>query len=108
MQITLQTPEKIDLITFDPAEGEYVLIISAVNDWDGTENEEQLLLRKLNSYLHFAIEGGLSKNYPQSKGMPIRIQIDCTTLPPSIIEQTIAEAQKLLLTHKIRVCINLI
>ena len=40
MQITLQTPEKLDLITFDPAEGEYVLIISAVNDWDGTENEE--------------------------------------------------------------------
>jgi len=110
MQPTLKNSDKLDLVTFDPADGEYVLIISAMGDggWDDSEEEQTLLLQKINSYLNFAISGGLTKHYPQSKGNPIRIQIDSASKLPPNVDRIVMQAQALLLRHGIRLCVNLI
>jgi len=108
MQATLKTPEKVDIITFDPGSEEYVLIISAMNDWDDSEEEQALLLKKINNYLTFVIDGGLSDHFPQSRGKPIRIQIDSAMALPPNADRIVTQAQALLLRHDLRLSVNLI
>ena len=108
MQASFEHPDKIDLITFDPASGEYALIISTMGTWDDSVEEQALLLQKINNYLNFVIDGELWRHYPQAKGRATRIQIDsAATIPPNI-DQLITQAQKLLLHHGIRLCTNLL
>lgn len=106
MQTNLKNPEKLDLVTFDAASEEYVLIISAMDDWDDSEEEQALLLQKINNYLNFAIDGGLALHYPQTKGKPIRIQIDSASALPPNANQIVTQAQALLLSHDVRLCVN--
>lgn len=108
MQTTLNNPGQVDLVSFDPAGGEYVLIISAMGDWDDSEEEQALLLQKINNYLNFALYGGLAEHFPQSKGKPMRIQIDIASNPPLNADRVITQAQSLLSQQGIRLCVNLI
>lgn len=108
MQNSLKNPEKLDLVTFDAAGAEYVLIISAMSDWDDSEEEQAFLLQKINNYLRFVIDGGLAEHYPQSKGRPIRVQIDSASKLPPNVGRIITQAQALLSQHGIRLCVNLI
>ncbi|RQX88318.1 hypothetical protein DF117_35645 [Burkholderia stagnalis] len=108
MQTTFKKPEKLDLVTFDSAGGEYVLVISAMADWDDSEEEQTLLLQKINNYLDFVLYGGLAEHFPQSKGRPVRIQIDSASKPPLNADRVITQAQALLLQQGIRLCVNLI
>jgi hypothetical protein len=108
MQTDLRNPEKLDLVTFDSTGGEYALIISAMGDWDDSEEEQALLLQKINNYLNFVIDGGLSEHFPQSKGKPIRIQIDSAAKLPPNADRIVTQAQALLLQHGVRLCVNLI
>lgn len=108
MQTNLKNPEKLDVVTFDSASEEYVLIISAMDDWDDSEEEQALLLQKINNYLNFVIDGGLSEHFPQSKGKPRRIQIDSAAALPPNADRIVTQAQALLLQHGVRLCINLI
>jgi hypothetical protein len=108
MQTTLNNPEQLDLVTFDSAGGEYVLVISAMGDWDDSEEEQALLLQKINNYLNFALNGGLAEHFPQSKGKPMRIQIDSASKPPLNADRVITQAQSLLSQQGIRLCVNLI
>jgi hypothetical protein len=104
----LEQPEKIDLITFDQATSEYVLIVSATETWEDSDEEQVQLLQKINNYMTFVIDGQLSLHYPQTKGKAIRIQIDsATTIPPNI-NKLLTQAQKLLLQHDIKLCVNLL
>jgi hypothetical protein len=108
MQTSLEQPEKIDLITFDQATSEYVLIVSATETWEDSDEEQVQLLQKINNYMTFVIDGQLSLHYPQTKGKAIRIQIDsATTIPPNI-NKLLTQAQKLLLQHDIKLCVNLL
>lgn len=108
MQPSLEHPEKLDLITFDPDSGEYGLIISAMETWDDSEEEQTRLLQKINNYIDFVIDGELLRNFPQSKGKPVRIQIDTGSSIPPNAGLLITQAQKLLSQHGIRLCINVI
>lgn len=108
MQTTLSNSEQLDLVTFDSKSGEYVLIISAMENWDDSEEEQDLLLRKINNCLNFALDGGLAKHFPQSRGKPIRIQIDSTSRPPTKTNLVITQAQGLLSQQGIQLCVNLI
>lgn len=108
MQTSLKNTDKLDLVTLDAAGEEYVLIISAMSDWDNSEEEQGLLLQKINNYLNFVIDGGLAEHYPQSKGKPIRVQIDSASKLPPNADRIVTQAQALLSQHGVRLCINLI
>lgn len=108
MHTSLNNPEKLDLITFDPDSQEYVLIISTMNTWEDSEEEQERLLQKINNYSNFLIDGQLLQHYPQAKGKAVRIQIDSTeTIPPNA-NQLVMQAQKLLMERGIKLCTNLI
>ena len=79
-----------------------------MDDWDDSEEEQALLLQKINNYLHFVIDGGLSQHYPQTKGKRTRIQIDSAAELPPNANRIVKQAQALLLQHGIRLCVNLI
>jgi len=108
MQTNLKNPEKLDLLTFDSASEECVLIISAMDDWDDSEEEQALLLQKINNYLNFVIDGGLSEHFPQRNGKPTRIQIDSAAALPPNADRIVTQAQALLLQHGVRLCVNLV
>ncbi len=108
MQTTFNNPDQLDLVTFDSADGEYVLVISAMGEWDDSEEEQALLLQKINNYLKFVLDGGLAEHFPQTNGMSTRIQIDSTSRPPLNANRVITQAQTLLSQQGIRLCVNLI
>jgi len=108
MQATLMNPERLDLVSFDPTVGEYALIISALDAWDDSEEEQVLLLRKINNYLNFVTDGGFSEHFPDSRGRSTRIQIDSAAVLPPNAERIVTQAQVLLQPHGLRLCVNLI
>jgi len=108
MQTTLNNPDQLDLVTFDSANGEYILVISAMGEWDDSEEENALLLKKINNYLNFVFDGGLAEQFPQTNAKSTRIQIDSISPPPLNAERVITQAQALLLQQGIRLCVNLI
>jgi len=107
MSTGIEYLKTIDLITYDPTQDEYVLII-AERVWGESGTEQELLLQKLNNYLHFVLDGQLERTHPQTSGKRIRIQIDCSTKLPSSIKKLINQAQELMAKHDIKVKINLL
>lgn len=71
---------KLDLVTYDPRLDEFVLYIVEDGPWpqdDATWNH--CLNRIQNQVLDAcdaAVDGGLAREYPDSLGKPVRIQVD--------------------------------
>jgi hypothetical protein len=98
----------IDLVTQDPASGEYALIMTETRPW--TDSREQLsqLREKISNYAMFATDEGMIRAYPQAAGKPLRIQLDCPS-PPSIQAAALIErAQRRLADYNIRFVVNLL
>jgi len=108
MQAGFSSPSTVDLITHDPKRDQFVLIIVHSGAWDGSADEEDSLLQKLNSYLHFALDGELTRRYPQAMGKNIRLQIDGTSGPPPNIINLISQADSQMMERNIRVEFNLL
>jgi hypothetical protein len=108
VQVSLKSPEKLDLITFDPSSSEYVLIVSATDSWDDSPEENDFLLQKINNYLDFALSGGLVEHYPDAEGRPVRIQIDTAHRIPPSVDGLIAQVQQVLQQKGIALCVNYI
>jgi hypothetical protein len=71
----------IDLIADDSKTGEVVLIMLEPRPWDGTEQRLFQLQEKINAYLSFALDGEMAESYPSLTTRPLRIQVDCVTMP---------------------------
>jgi hypothetical protein len=108
MHSAFSSPGTVDLITHDPVKDQFVLIIVHSGEWDGSADEEESLLQKLNSYLHFALDGELAQRYPQATGKNVRLQIDSASGPPSNITKIISQADGQLMPRNIRVQFNLL
>jgi hypothetical protein len=102
------SPTTVDLVTHDPERDQFVLIIVHSGGWDGSADEEDSLLQKLNSYLHFVLDGELAQRYPQATGQKIRLQIDSASDPPNNISRLISEADGQMMPRNIRVQFNLL
>lgn len=74
--MTIEQPNTIDFVSFEPESNDVVLTISDHLAWDQNEGEHLLLLQnKLNSYLEFVENGQLYKHYPQVKGRNVVISL---------------------------------
>ena len=80
-------PSKIDLVTFDPARDEYVLVLREPRPWDGSEERARELITKVENYRFFVSSGQLAGNYPDSAGKAVRIQLDCDDVPDPVTAQ---------------------
>lgn len=74
-------PNSVDLVTRDPRSGEVALIMVEDRPWDGSEARMAEVQAKANAYLAFALDGQLPRAFPEARGQPLRVQLDCVTEP---------------------------
>jgi hypothetical protein len=78
---------KIDLVTEHPETGVFAIILVETGPWaPGTEQAE---LRRIQGRLYdcvdVAVDGQLAAKYPDSKGRPVRIQLDTYDIPEELV-----------------------
>jgi hypothetical protein len=78
--MTVEDPNVIDFVAAEPS-GVVVLVMVEERDWDGSNERLYQLQEKINSYAAFACEGGLTEQYPELKGKPVRIELRCVRAP---------------------------
>jgi hypothetical protein len=64
MPLSVDQPNVIDVLSFDPVAQETVLTISDHLDWSDTVRHQEILQRKLNAYLAFVERGEILEKYP--------------------------------------------
>jgi len=106
--VGVENPRVIDLVTYDPKSGEYVLIMIEERKWDGSADRVLQLQAKVNNYLSFALDGQMARQYPDSVGKPLRLQLDCVAEPDANSAQFIELVREKLKTEGIRLIVNLI
>jgi hypothetical protein len=104
-QSGLQHPSKIDLVTQRP-DGTVVLIMIEDRPWDGGTERLAQLQAKLNSYLEFALDEALTNRFPELKGRPLAIQLDCHEAPTRAIDDFLASANSMLNANGVRLLVN--
>ena len=75
----------IDIVAHDAKTGEVALIMLEPRPWDGSELQMFQLQEKLNAYLSFALDGEMAEAYPELSKLPLRIQVDCATMPEGAV-----------------------
>jgi hypothetical protein len=104
----IQHPDVVDLVFFDPATDAFVLIMIEDRDWSTGAGHADQLLRKINAYLHFVLDGDLVAQFPDALGKAVRFQLDCGTTPIGECADLIQQAQALLLARGMRLDVNVI
>lgn len=77
----IEHTDVIDVIAHDPSTDTVTLIMKEPRPWDGSDQQLFQLQEKINTYLSFALDGEMHEEYPQFKGKPVRLQLDCHALP---------------------------
>ena len=106
--VGVENPRVIDLVTYDPKSGEYVLIMTEERQWDGSADRVLQLQEKINNYLSFALDGQMAREYPGSVGKPIRLQLDCIAQPDVDSGRFIELVREKLKLDAIRLVVNII
>jgi hypothetical protein len=76
--------------------------------WDGSADRVLQLQEKVNNYLSFALDGQMARQYPESAGKPIRLQLDCVAEPDADSARFLELAREKLKPDGIRLIVNLI
>ena len=103
--MTIEDAETVDLIAEDPGHGQVALIMVETRPWEGSEQQVDQLLAKLNNYVAFALDGELLEKVPDVAGKSLRIQLDCESAPPADLVETIRAGLE---QHNIGFSVNVI
>src|SRR5215831_12893575 len=83
----------IDTITYDPTHDEYVLYLVEDGPWPRDDNSWNETLAQIQNRvfdaIEVAIDGHLQKQYPESLGKSVRIQIDSPSGVPALLRDLI-------------------
>lgn len=71
----VSNPEVIDLVTHDPRSDVVTLVMVEDREWGDRGALLPDLQAKLSTYLGYALEGQLLREYPQLRGKPIAFQL---------------------------------
>jgi len=80
----LDRPGEIDLISED-TDGNALLSIVQTGTWSAKGAERSALQRKLDTYMHFALEGQLIHRYPSLKDRAVVIELAYEQPPPQAV-----------------------
>lgn len=84
----------VDFVTYDPHSDEFVLYLVEDGPWPSTDDEWRNCLKEIQDHIldvvDSAVDGGVAKRFPDSKGRPIRIQVDSPHGAPIQLEELIA------------------
>ncbi|HYR59295.1 MAG TPA: DUF6572 domain-containing protein [Chthoniobacteraceae bacterium] len=84
----------IDVVAGDAKTGEVVLIMLEPRPWDGSELRLFQIQEKINAYLSFALDGEMAETYPALAGKPLRLQIDCVTMPDAKVVEFLSAVRE--------------
>jgi hypothetical protein len=87
----VQNPRVVDLIR--PDRDRVVLVMREVREW---RSEEQLhqLEEKINRYLGYVLDGFLVQHYPEYRGVPAVLELQCAEAPHGEVVEFLAEATR--------------
>lgn len=73
----------IDLVTERPSDGAFVLVLVEEAPWSSDATEEQLrrIQDRLYDCVDAAVDGHLAGKYPDSRGRPVVVRLDCYDTP---------------------------
>jgi hypothetical protein len=77
----LEHASVIDMIIYEPATDESVLIMVESRAWDGSEERLFQLQEKMNAYLSFALDGEMAAAYPALAMKQLRVQLETVHMP---------------------------
>lgn len=80
--------DTIDLIAQD-AEGRVLLVMVEERPWGVGNAQDTQLREKINTYAGYVLEGGLEREYPDTVGQPVLIQLNCTEPPHGEVATTL-------------------
>ncbi len=72
---------KVDLVA-ESADGLIDLVIVQDQQWTGSDAQLASLQDKVQTYVSFALDGGLAQQFPDAEGRPWRIMLKCLTGEP--------------------------
>lgn len=101
-------PRIIDLITTDREAGEVVLKIFEPRPWGAVERQLHQLEDKLNAYFSYVLDGFLAQQYPQYKGRPVRIDIECVEEPGEAEEPFLTAASHFAATEGLGLTVEVV
>jgi hypothetical protein len=78
---------KIDLVTEHAETGVFAIILVEAGPWaPGTEDRElRRVQNRLYDCLDVAVDGHFAAKYPDSRGRPVRIQLDTYDIPEALV-----------------------
>jgi len=79
--MAVQDADKIHIVAHDPKTDSVMLVMVEVRDWGDKGSLLPELQRKINTYLAYALDGQLAKDYPAFAGKPIRFELRTTHAP---------------------------
>jgi hypothetical protein len=80
-QDSLFDPGKVDLVA-ESADGVMEIMVVQDQQWTGSDAQLTSLQDKVQTYVSFALDGGLVQQFPEADGRPWRIVINCLTGDP--------------------------
>jgi len=92
----------IDLVGEDGA-GECLVVMVETRPWSASPDQPEQLKQKMNSYAGYILDGTLACQFPETKGKPVRIRVDCSEQPNTEIAVIVEWAARQLREHGIRV-----
>jgi hypothetical protein len=77
----IANPGVIDLLGFDSAAGEVLLVMNEPRAWDGGDEQLHQLQEKFNAYASFVLDGEMTSVHPELAGKKTRIELRCDQMP---------------------------
>ena len=105
--MAIEDTETIDAILYDSEKDNLNLIIIQIKDWKAIPESLELLRKKINNYIIFALKGQLWEEYPQYKGKQVCFSLECNSLPEGQISELIDSTIQVLSKYKIDFSLNL-
>ncbi len=96
----------VDVVGQD-ASGRYLVIMVESRAWGTEAAQASQLKEKINAYAGFIMDGTLTRQYPETAGQPVDIQLNCCEMPSgefaTILEHAAMQLQRLGIGFRVNV-----
>jgi hypothetical protein len=89
-------PESVDVVSKNDAERRVSLIVVGPDAWSGSNDEQDRLARKLETYLIYVESEQFEQEYPELLGYRVVFEIHTRTALPASLQQWIADNGRIL------------
>jgi hypothetical protein len=101
----VENPNCIDLVT-ERSDGSFVLVMVETRPWDGSKQRIRELQAKIQSYVSFALDGAMAREYPDSVGRPVIVRLDTVSIPDAVTENFLGEIRRRLQRYGISLAVE--